>query len=106
MSVGHFCLFRPSRRTLVRPQKQLLGEAINDICAKYGKPQPYSGEDWPYTPIIPYACASIEALEDAVEKMNDDQKRKAEAAEKRCTEFPRSPHSCVRAPDIEISASL
>ncbi len=25
--------------------KQLLGEAINDICAKYGKPQPYSGGD-------------------------------------------------------------
>jgi hypothetical protein len=25
--------------------KQLLGEAINDLCAKYGKPQPYSGED-------------------------------------------------------------
>jgi hypothetical protein len=24
--------------------KQLLGEAINDLCAKYGKPQPYSGE--------------------------------------------------------------
>jgi len=25
--------------------KQLLGEAINDLCAKYGKPQPYSGEE-------------------------------------------------------------
>lgn len=24
--------------------KELLGEAINDLCAKYGKPQPYSGE--------------------------------------------------------------
>lgn len=24
--------------------KQLLGEAINDLCAKYGKPQPYNGE--------------------------------------------------------------
>jgi hypothetical protein len=24
--------------------KDLLGEAINDLCAKYGKPQPYSGE--------------------------------------------------------------
>ena len=24
--------------------RQLLGEAINDLCAKYGKPQPYSGE--------------------------------------------------------------
>ena len=24
--------------------KQLLGEAINDLCAKYGKPQPYSRE--------------------------------------------------------------
>lgn len=25
--------------------KQLLGEAINDLCAKYRKPQPYTGED-------------------------------------------------------------
>jgi Antitoxin-like ribbon-helix-helix len=25
--------------------KRLLGEAINDLCAKYGKPQPYAGED-------------------------------------------------------------
>ncbi len=25
--------------------KPLLGEAINDLCAKYGKPQPYSGEE-------------------------------------------------------------
>jgi hypothetical protein len=25
--------------------KQLLGEAINDLCAKYGKPQPYAGEE-------------------------------------------------------------
>jgi hypothetical protein len=24
--------------------KQLLGEAINDLCAKYGKPEPYTGE--------------------------------------------------------------
>lgn len=24
--------------------RNLLGEAINDLCAKYGKPQPYSGE--------------------------------------------------------------
>ncbi len=24
--------------------KQLLGEAINDLCAKYRKPQPYAGE--------------------------------------------------------------
>lgn len=27
-----------------RTLKQLLGEAINDLCAKYGKPQPYAGE--------------------------------------------------------------
>jgi hypothetical protein len=27
-----------------RTLKQLLGEAINDLCVKYGKPQPYSGE--------------------------------------------------------------
>jgi antitoxin-like ribbon-helix-helix protein len=25
--------------------KRLLGEAINDLCAKYGKPQPYRGEE-------------------------------------------------------------
>jgi hypothetical protein len=24
--------------------KMLLGEAINDLCAKYNKPQPYTGE--------------------------------------------------------------
>jgi hypothetical protein len=27
-----------------RNLKQLLGEAINDLCVKYGKPQPYDGE--------------------------------------------------------------
>lgn len=25
--------------------KMLLGEAINDLCVKYGKPQPYAGEE-------------------------------------------------------------
>jgi hypothetical protein len=50
---GHY---RPEvRRTLLLVQaepmndgknlKQLLGEAINDLCAKYGKPQPYQGEE-------------------------------------------------------------
>lgn len=49
---GHFA--PEVRRTLLlvqaEPQntgknlRQLLGEAINDLCAKYGKPQPYSGE--------------------------------------------------------------
>lgn len=49
---GHF---QPEvRRTLMLLQaqpenegknlKQLLGEAINDLCAKYGKPQPYQGD--------------------------------------------------------------
>lgn len=28
-----------------RSLKQLLGEAINDLCVKYGKPQPYTGEE-------------------------------------------------------------
>jgi hypothetical protein len=28
-----------------RNLKQLLGEAINDLCAKYGQPQPYNGEE-------------------------------------------------------------
>ena len=39
------------RRTLMLIQaetgkklRELLGEAINDLCAKYGKPQPYGGE--------------------------------------------------------------
>ena len=27
-----------------RNLKQLLGEAINDLCGKYGQPQPYTGE--------------------------------------------------------------
>jgi hypothetical protein len=50
---GHFS--PEVRRTLLLVQaeqentgknlKQLLGEAINDLCAKYGKPQPYSGEE-------------------------------------------------------------
>ena len=50
---GHFA--PEVRRTLLLVQaepentgknlKQLLGEAINDLCAKYGKPQPYGGEE-------------------------------------------------------------
>ena len=28
-----------------RTLKQMLGEAINDLCAKYGKPQPDRGEE-------------------------------------------------------------
>jgi hypothetical protein len=50
---GHYD--REVRRTLLLVQaependgktlKQLLGEAINDLCLKYGKPQPYGGED-------------------------------------------------------------
>ena len=50
---GHF--FPEVRRTLLLVQaepentgktlKHLLGEAINDLCAKYGKPQPYTGEN-------------------------------------------------------------
>lgn len=49
---GHFA--PEVRRTLLLVQaepentgknlKELLGEAINDLCAKYGKPQPYNGE--------------------------------------------------------------
>jgi hypothetical protein len=49
---GHFSV--EVRRTLLLVQaeeentgktlKQLLGEAINDLCAKYGKPQPYNDE--------------------------------------------------------------
>jgi hypothetical protein len=50
---GHYA--QEVRRTLFLVQaepenagknlKQLLGEAINDLCAKYGKPQPYAGEE-------------------------------------------------------------
>lgn len=49
---GHFA--PEVRRTLMLVQaeptnegknlKELLGEAINDLCAKYGKPQPYQGD--------------------------------------------------------------
>jgi hypothetical protein len=49
---GHYS--REVRRTLLLVQaepensgktlRQLLGEAINDLCAKYGKPQPYGGD--------------------------------------------------------------
>ncbi|MGI4827111.1 MAG: ribbon-helix-helix domain-containing protein [Janthinobacterium lividum] len=49
---GHFA--PEVRRTLMLVQaeptnegknlKELLGEAINDLCAKYGKPQPYLGD--------------------------------------------------------------
>ena len=28
-----------------KTMKQLLGEAINDLCAKYRKPQPYQSEE-------------------------------------------------------------
>lgn len=28
-----------------KPLKELLGEAINDLCAKYGQPQPYTSEE-------------------------------------------------------------
>jgi hypothetical protein len=37
-------LVQAEPRNVGRNLKQLLGEAINDLCAKYGKPQPYSGE--------------------------------------------------------------
>jgi hypothetical protein len=37
-------LVQAEPRNTGRNLKQLLGEAINDLCAKYGKPQPYSGE--------------------------------------------------------------
>jgi len=49
---GHFSpevrrtllLVQAERENTGKNLKQLLGEAINDLCAKYGKPQPYSGE--------------------------------------------------------------
>lgn len=49
---GHFSpevrrallLVQADRENTGKNLKQLLGEAINDLCAKYGKPQPYSGE--------------------------------------------------------------
>ncbi len=37
-------LVQAERQNTGKNLKQLLGEAINDLCAKYGKPQPYSGE--------------------------------------------------------------
>jgi hypothetical protein len=49
---GHFApevrrtllLIQAERENDGRSLKQLLGEAINDLCAKYRKPQPYTGE--------------------------------------------------------------
>jgi hypothetical protein len=37
-------LVQAEPKNIGRNLKQLLGEAINDLCAKYGKPQPYSGD--------------------------------------------------------------
>jgi antitoxin-like ribbon-helix-helix protein len=50
---GHFApevrrtllLVQAEERNAGKNLKQLLGEAINDLCAKYGKPQPYGGEE-------------------------------------------------------------
>jgi len=50
---GHFhpevhstlLLIRADVRCRGKSLKQVLGEAINDLAAKYGKPQPYRGED-------------------------------------------------------------
>jgi hypothetical protein len=49
---GHFphevrralLLVQAERENAGKNLKQLLGEAINDLCVKYGKPQPYKGE--------------------------------------------------------------
>ncbi len=37
-------LVRAERENEGKNLKALLGEAINDLCAKYGKPQPYTEE--------------------------------------------------------------
>jgi hypothetical protein len=37
-------LLQAEPRNTGKNLKQLLGEAINDLCVKYGRPQPYSGE--------------------------------------------------------------
>jgi len=37
-------LMAQAKQEVPRNLKQLLGEAINDLCAKYGVPQPYEGE--------------------------------------------------------------
>jgi hypothetical protein len=50
---GHFSpevrrtllLVQAERKNTGKNLRHLLGEAINDLCAKYGKPQPYSGEE-------------------------------------------------------------
>jgi len=49
---GHFApevrsallMVQAERANQGKSLKQLLGEAINDLCVKYGKPQPYGGE--------------------------------------------------------------
>ena len=46
---GHFSpevrrallLVQAEQENIGKNLKQLLGEAINDLCAKYGKPEPY-----------------------------------------------------------------
>jgi hypothetical protein len=43
-TVRRALLMVQAEQEVPRNLKQLLGEAINDLCAKYGKPQPYEGE--------------------------------------------------------------
>lgn len=38
-------LLQAEPRNAGKKLKGLLGEAINDLCAKYGKPEPYHGEE-------------------------------------------------------------
>jgi hypothetical protein len=38
-------LVQAERENSGKNLKQLLGEAINDLCAKYGKPEPYTPDD-------------------------------------------------------------
>jgi antitoxin-like ribbon-helix-helix protein len=38
-------LVQAEERNTGKTLKQILGEAINDLCVKYGKPQPYGGEE-------------------------------------------------------------
>ena len=37
-------LVQAEKENIGKNLKQLLGEAINDLCAKYGKPEPYDGK--------------------------------------------------------------
>jgi len=45
LTVHRALLMVRAKQEIPKNMAQLLGEAINDLCAKYGVPQPYKGEE-------------------------------------------------------------